>query len=116
MSNRISWAITMIALVAMALMYWTRDQVLEQGEHVFRTVHPMTSHTEELNNRERVAISEARALEPDQEQNRSRLFSGLPLALSRRPVCLPRTQPPRRPAGRAGGGGRTSLGLDQKCN
>ena len=66
MSKTISWAITAIALFCMGLMLWVQDSSIDEGEHVFRPVSPMTSRTQELNNRERVSLSETRALEPDQ--------------------------------------------------
>ena len=66
MSVKLSWAITAIALFFMGLMYWTQNEVLEQGAHVFRPVQPLSSHNTELTNRKRVPLSDSIALLPDQ--------------------------------------------------
>jgi hypothetical protein len=66
MSVKLSWGITAIALFFMGLMYWTQNEVLEQGAHVFRPVQPLSSHNTELTNRKRVPLSDSIALLPDQ--------------------------------------------------
>ena len=65
-SQFISWSITLAALIALGLVYWTRDVALPEGDHLFRPVQPMTSLTSELPGRDRVPLSETRALEMDQ--------------------------------------------------
>lgn len=69
MSGKLSWSITVIAVLAMAVMYWNQDQRLPQREHRFRAVSPITSKTQDVAGRERVNISEIRALKPDQLLN-----------------------------------------------
>jgi hypothetical protein len=66
MSNKLSWSITCLALVAMGVMYWSQDKGYNEGDHVFRPVQPMTSHNQELQDRERVELSETTALRRDQ--------------------------------------------------
>ncbi|PKQ64511.1 hypothetical protein BZG02_06825 [Labilibaculum filiforme] len=66
MSNKISWTITAFAVIAMVAMYWLREEGVEQGEHIFRPVSPITSKTKPVDNREMVSISETIALKPDQ--------------------------------------------------
>jgi glyoxylase-like metal-dependent hydrolase (beta-lactamase superfamily II) len=66
MSIKLSWSITCLALVAMGIMYWSQDRGYNGGDHVFRPVQPMTSHNQELQDRERVELSETTALRRDQ--------------------------------------------------
>ena len=66
MSIKLSWSITWLALVAMGIMYWSQDRGYNGGDHVFRPVQPMTSHNQELQDRERVELSETTALRRDQ--------------------------------------------------
>ncbi|WP_109831440.1 MBL fold metallo-hydrolase [Reichenbachiella versicolor] len=66
MSTKISWVITIIAVIAMSAMYLLQDKDIAQGEYTFRPVSPLTSKTERIENRERVSISEVKPLEPNQ--------------------------------------------------
>lgn len=66
MSTFISWSITVVALIALGFVYWTRDVPLPEGNHVFRPVQPMTSRTTEVPGRERVPLSESVTLQQDQ--------------------------------------------------
>jgi len=66
MSTKISWVITIIAVIAMLVMYLLQDKDIAQGEYTFRPVSPITSKTEPTQGREKVPISEVKALEPNQ--------------------------------------------------
>ncbi len=65
-SNKISWSITVLALLTAGYLYWIRDAAIPEGDHVFRPVQPMTSRNRELTERERVPVSETVSLEEGQ--------------------------------------------------
>jgi glyoxylase-like metal-dependent hydrolase (beta-lactamase superfamily II) len=66
MSNKLSWSITTLAVIAMAVMVWMRDEAPAQGEHVFRPVSPITSVNKPLAGRDRIEISHKQSLAPGQ--------------------------------------------------
>jgi glyoxylase-like metal-dependent hydrolase (beta-lactamase superfamily II) len=66
MSNKLSWMITALAVVAMCSMYWLQDQRAELGDHIFRPVAPLKQATEAMPGREIVPVSETVALQPGQ--------------------------------------------------
>jgi glyoxylase-like metal-dependent hydrolase (beta-lactamase superfamily II) len=66
MSNKLSWSITTLAVIAMAVMYWMQDQGPEQGDHIFRPVAPLSDATKPVPGRDIVPVSETLALNPEQ--------------------------------------------------